>query len=249
MFPSLRKFCLKHQEIVEPLLVFCCHGIRVRDTRCCSMILRLFVSLVPEFSAQPPGAKKAQEAIAQRSGFKESLVDTTPVSAEIAQVLREYISSEILQACITSFHEPYFVDLQKDLAALIACIVVYYSPITATPVNVLLSLPNVKTADLERLGAYASKPGSHLRQQRAVVLEMLKDLKGVSVSEMGSLPKSTGFSNSNRGTKRPPRSKMAQAFLEAPAPNAAGYASAPHPNGVRGGTPEGLEGVSNLFDT
>lgn len=230
--------------------MFCCHGIRVRDTRCCSMILRLFISLVPEFSAEPPGAKKAQQAITERtgSGLKGYLTDTTPVSAEIAQVLREYISTEILQACITSFHEPYFVDLQKDLASLIASIVVYYSPITTSPANVLLSLPNVKKTDLERLGAYASKPGSHTRQQRAIVLEMLKDLKGVSVSEMGKLPKSTGFGNSNRG-KRPPRSQMAQAFLEAPVPCSTGFTPASHPNGARGGTPEALEGVSNLFDT
>lgn len=213
------------------------------------MILRLFISLVPEFSAEPPGAKKAQQAISDRtgSGVKGFLMDTTPVSAEIAQVLREYISRDILQACITSFHEPYFVDLQKDLASLIASIVVYYSPITMTPADVLLSLPDVNKTDLERLGSYASRPGHHTRQQRAIVLEMLKDLKGVSVSEMGKLPKSTGFGNSNRG-KRPPRSKMAQAFLEAPAGSSEGYAPASHPNGVRGGTPEALEGMSNLFD-
>lgn len=240
---------MNHQEIVEPLLVFCCHGIRVRDTRCCSMILRLFISLVPEFSAEPPGAKKAQQAISDRvgSGMKGFLTDTTPVTAEIAQVLREYISTEILQACITSFHEPYFVDLQKDLASLIASTIVYYSPITATPANVLLSLPDVKKTDLERLGSYASKPGSHTRQQRAIVLDMLKDLKGVSVSEMGKLPKSTGFGNSSRG-KRPPRSKMAQAFLEAPVSSSAGYAPGSQPNGAREATPEALEGVSNLFD-
>ena len=103
----------------------------------------------------------------------------------------------------------------------------------------LLSLPNVNPADLDRLGAYAANPASHTRQQRAIVLEMLKDLKGVSVSEMGKLPKSTGFGNS-RG-KKGHRTKMAQAFMDGPA-------EAPREmNGGRGATPDALDSVSNLF--
>ncbi|KAG9250164.1 armadillo-type protein [Emericellopsis atlantica] len=233
-YPTLRKFCLMNQQIVEPLLVFCAHGIRMKDTRCCSMILRLFVSLVPEFSSDPPGSKKA--ALPD--------VDNSPMSPEIASVIREYISTEVLQACITSFHEPYFVDLQKDLASLIASIVVHYGPLTTTPRNVILSLPNVKESDLERLGAYTAKPGSHTRQQRSIVLDMLKDLKGVSVAEMGKMVKSTGFGNSNRGRK-PTRTKMAQAFMEAAAPAQGGN---PLDSQPRGGTPDPLEGVSGLFD-
>ncbi|KAI6779653.1 Karyopherin [Emericellopsis cladophorae] len=233
-YPTLRKFCLMNQQIVEPLLVFCAHGIRMKDTRCCSMILRLFVSLVPEFSSDPPGSKKATLPD----------VDNSPVSPEIASVIREYISTEVLQACITSFHEPYFVDLQKDLASLIASIVVHYGPLTTTPRNVILSLPNVKESDLERLGAYTAKPSSHTRQQRCIVLDMLKDLKGVSVAEMGKMVKSTGFGNSNRGRK-PTRTKMAQAFMEAAAPAQGGN---PLDSQPRGGTPDPLEGVSGLFD-
>jgi exportin-5 len=233
-YPTLRKFCLMNQQIAEPLLVFCAHGIRMKDTRCCNMILRLFVSLVPEFGSDPTGSKK----------MTLPDVDDSPVPPEIASAIREFISTEVLQACITSFHDPYFVDLQKDLASLIASIIVHYGPLTSTPRNVILSLPNVKESDLERLGAYTAKPGSHTRQQRSIVLDMLKDLKGVSVAEMGKMAKSTGFSNSSRG-KKPTRSKMAQAFMEA-APNEQG--GNPINTQQRGGTPDALEGILGLFD-
>ncbi|KAL4723418.1 karyopherin [Fusarium chlamydosporum] len=240
-YPSLRRFCLIHQEIVEPLLVFCTHGIRMRDTRCCSMILRLFVSLVPEFhlvDGQLPKSVVQSPMEAQLGPNK------FPIPSSISSAIREYISLDVLKACITSFHEPYFVELQKDLAALIAAIVVYYSPITSSPRDVLLSLPNVEPSDLDRLSTYMAKPGAHTRQQRALVLDLLKDLKGVSVSEMGKLPKSSGFGGS-RG-KRTNRSKMAQQFMSDP--QAGQNSTRAGMNVGRQSTPDGLEGVSNLFE-
>lgn len=217
------------------------------------MVLRLLISLVPEFGLEPPGAKKAQAQLQQRHqhgvrrGDLPELMDTSPVPPEMASVIREYISRDVLQACITSFHEPYFVELQKELASLIAPILVYYIPITSTPRDVLLSLPNVDLSVLDRLGGYMAKPGSHTRQQRAIVLDMLKDLKGVSVSEMGKLPKSAGLRDAG-DQKKNQRSKMAQAFMSAPEEPGQGRNRAGGMNGERGGTPDGLEGVSNLFE-
>ncbi|OTA02638.1 hypothetical protein A9Z42_0030320 [Trichoderma parareesei] len=242
-YPSLRKFCLAHQEIIEPLLLFCMHGIRMRDIRCCGMVLRLFISLVPEFSSKgnPTGSD------AQGAG---GAVDASRISPELASAVREYISSDVMRACVTSFHEPYFVDVQKELASLIATIVVYYSPITPTPVNVLLALPNVNPAELERLNAYVPKPASHTRQQRAIVMEFLKDFKGVSVSEMGKLSK-TGVDHSSSGrSKRTGRSKMAQGFMtSAPATSdAAGRKRAEAAGGRATPDNDGLEGISNLFE-
>lgn len=215
------------------------------------MILRLFVSLIPEFNADADQAAKKAAANAEASGTAPT-VDLTPVPPEIATAIREFISSEVLQACITSFHEPYFVDLQKELAALIAAITVHYSPITSTPRNVLLSLPNVKPQDLERLSVYMPTPTVHVRQQRAVVLDMLKDLKGVSVSEMGKLQKSAGFGRP-RSSKKIHRTRMAEAFMSEPAAGSSrGGQDAPR-SGVAAGPGEvtadaALEGVSNLFD-
>lgn len=240
-YPSLRRFCLTHQEVVEPLLVFCTHGIRVRDSRCCTMILRLFISLVPEFHLVDGQLPKS---VLQSPMEAHLATDRFPIPPEISSAIREYISLDVLKACITSFHEPYFVELQKDLAALIATIVVYYSPITSSPRDVLLSLPNVNVSDLDRLSTYMAKPGAHTRQQRALVLDLLKDLKGVSVSEMGKLPKSSGFGGSNR--KRTNRSKMAQQFMSDQQSGQDSTRSGM--NVARRATPDALEGVSNLFE-
>lgn len=243
-FPSLRKFCLNHQEIVEPLLMFCTHGIRMRDTRSCSMILRLFISIVPEFSSVP-GQPSRKPALQQDGRGGTAPVDKTPVPDEIATAIREYMSQDVLKACVTSFHEPYFVEVQKELASLIGTILVYYGPITNTPRDVLLSLPDVNPGELDRLAPYMAKPGSHLRQQRAIVMELLKDLKGVSVSEMGKLPKSSGFGQLDSRGRRTNRSKMAQEFMNAPPPTGATRAEVM--TGGQSLTSDPIEGVSNLF--
>ncbi|KAK1658876.1 hypothetical protein BDP55DRAFT_374013 [Colletotrichum godetiae] len=242
-YPSLRKFCLMQSTVVEPLLLFCTHAIRMRDTRCCSIILRVFRSIVPDFTVAEPLSPKSlpQDGAEAAPSNRDPYLDTTPVSAEAATAIREYIASDVLRACITSFHEPYFVDLQKDLASLIAAIVVYYSPVTSTPRDILMSLPNIRQADLDRLNDFVAKPASHTRQQRALVLDLLKDLKGVSIAEMGKLPKNSGFGHSKRSN----RSKMAQEFMT-PASE-----SRTRGGGVtdRGrATPDALEGVAGLFE-
>ncbi|KAG5920720.1 hypothetical protein E4U42_006095 [Claviceps africana] len=239
-YPSLRKFCLTRREIVEPLLLFCTHGIRMRDQRCCGMILRLFNSLVPEFG--PALNTSDSRASLARSNAITAIPD------EMASAIREYMASDVLKACLTSFHEPYFVEIQKELATLIATIVVYYSSVTSTPRNILLSLPNVDPAELDLLAPYMTKPDLHTRQQRAIVLEVLKDLKGVSVSEMGKLAKVAGFSSSSR-SKRSTRSKMAQGFMSSTSTAAdAGPTRGNGVSGVRITMPEALEGVANLFE-
>ncbi|OAR05916.1 hypothetical protein LLEC1_04088 [Akanthomyces lecanii] len=241
-YPSLRRFCLLHQEIVEPLLVFCAHGIRMRDTRCCGMVLRLLISLVPEFQPSS-GARKAQPDVTLGSA------DPSPIPAEIASAIREYLSGDVLRACLTSFHEPYFVEVQKELASLIATVYVHYSPMTMTPHNLLTSLPNVEPAELELLKPYMAKPGSHSRQQRAIILELLRDLKGVSVSEMGKLAKSAGLSTAGGRVKRAGgRSKMAQSFMTESTGQSNGATRMEQMAGGRRTTPDALDGVSNLFD-
>ena len=110
-----------------------------------------------------------------------------------------------------------------------------------------MSLPNVNPAGLERLTPYMAKPGSHHRQQRAIIQDLLKDLKGVSVSEMGKMPKSSGLDISQRGRRGGQnRSQMAQQFMER---NQDRSASDPSGTGARGATPDGLEGVSGLFES
>ncbi|RFU29118.1 hypothetical protein B7463_g7211, partial [Scytalidium lignicola] len=184
-FPSMRKFCLTSSTILEPLLLFCTHAIRMRDSRCCGVVLRVIRSIVPEFIS----------------------TDDNPLSPTI----REFISTDVLKACISSLNEPYFVDLQREIAHLIASILLYYSTITPTPRQILLSLPGIQEKPVDKCIEYISRSNVQQRQQRALVLDLLRDIKGVSISEQGRIPKSAT-------PARKERSKMQQEFMkEAPA--------------------------------
>jgi exportin-5 len=238
-YPPLRKFCLMNPAIAVPLLVFCSHAIRMHDGRCCGVVLRVFRSIVPEFS--PSDLSK----VAKDPSHTAPLEDF-PVPEETAREIREFISTEVLKAAISSLHDPYFVDSQRDLGALIAHILAYYSALTPTPRNILVSLPNIKPEDVDRTIQHVSQPGMHSRQQRALVLELLEDLKGVSISEMGKLTKSLGTRpGSSRGSKKSTRSKMAQEFMT---PNAGtGGGAGADDTKARNKTPD-LDGMAGMFD-
>ena len=222
-------------SIAVPLLVFCSHAIRMHDGRCCGVVLRVFRSIVPEFSAS---------RLHKEPGHTAPLEDF-PIPEDTAREIREFISTEVLKAAISSLHDPYFVDSQKELGALIAQILAHYSHLTPTPRNILVSLPNIKPEHVDQTIEYVSRPGTHSRQQRALVLELLEDLKGVSISEMGKLSRSLGAPapGSSRAHKRAGRSKMAQEFMT---PHAGGTANVDG-SAPRGKTPD-LEGVAGMFN-
>lgn len=208
-YPSMRKFCLTSSTILEPLLLFLTHAIRMRDGRCCGVVLRVFRSLIPEFAST------------------SELQDSNLVSS-----IREFISSDVLKACISSLNEPYFVDLQRDLAQLIATILIYYSPLTVTPRTVLLSLPGIDERSVDKCIDYVTRQGMQQRQQRALVLDLLRDIKGVSISEQGRITKSVS-------AVRKERSKMQQEFLKQPTPETKDMG--------RGNSPS-LEGIAGMFE-
>jgi len=159
--PTIRSFILSTPEILKPVILFCTHALRMRDTRSCSFITRVLRSLIPEFEG------------------------TDPIETDV----RDFISTEVLKACITSLHDPYFVDLQKDLAQLIASIVIAYNPRTETPKQILLSLPSMSADAVDRAIRHLARAQSNGRQQRATVLDLLEGLRGVSVSEQGKIAK------------------------------------------------------------
>lgn len=206
-YPTMRIFCLTSMAVLEKLLLYCTHAIRMRDTRCCGVVLRVFRSIIPEFT-----------------------VRNTP-NDEVNAGIREYISSDVLKACITSLHEPYFVDLQKELAQVIASILVYYSSYTKTPRQVLLSLPGLSEGAIDQTIEYMSRSGVGSRQQRALVLDLLKDLKGVSISEQGRITKPASAAKKER-------SKMQQEFMKVDQEQNTAV--------KRGGTPD-FEGVAGMF--
>ncbi|KAL4740076.1 armadillo-type protein [Aspergillus similis] len=157
---SIRHFVLSSTEIFEPLMLFCTHALRMRDTRCCSIITRVIRSILQDFAP--------------------------PHNSQTVVTIREFISSEVLKACITSVHEPYFVDMQKDLAQLIASIWVLYGASTPTPKALILSLPGMTE---ERVASTESAlvRSASARQQRALVLDLLEGLRGVSIAEQGKI--------------------------------------------------------------
>lgn len=48
---TMREFILSSDSVLEPLILFCTHALRMRDSRCCGIIIRVFRSIVPEFQA------------------------------------------------------------------------------------------------------------------------------------------------------------------------------------------------------
>ncbi|CUS06929.1 unnamed protein product [Tuber aestivum] len=152
---TMREFILSSDCVLEPLILFCTHALRMRDSRCCGIIIRVFRSIVPEFQAD---------------------------RADI----REFICREVFIAAIEALHTDYFVDVQKDLAQLIAAIFTLYSPTSGTPRSLLLNLPGLTEAKVDACYKKLTAAGS-TRQQRALILELLDGLRGVAISEKGKL--------------------------------------------------------------
>lgn len=101
--------------------------------------------------------------------------------------IRDFFCVDIFQSAITSLHEPYFVDCQKDLASLIAGIINLDEETTR---SLLLSLPGMQdTARVDRrLAKLRGGPNrSNERLQRSIVLDLLSNLRGVSIHEQGKM--------------------------------------------------------------
>ncbi|EEH39559.2 hypothetical protein PAAG_08828 [Paracoccidioides lutzii Pb01] len=157
---SMRNFILSSPQILEPVILFCTHAIRMKDTRSSAIITRVIRSILEVF--------------------------VLDVDNPTTRSIREFISTDILKACITSVHDPYFVDMQKELAQLIASIWVLYGVSSNTPTRIIESLPDMSKSKVDATLAALMKSESG-RQQRALVLDLLEGLRGVSISEQGRI--------------------------------------------------------------
>jgi exportin-5 len=139
--------------------------------------------------------------------------------------IRDYFCHQILKSAITSLHEPYFVDCQKDLASLIAGIIHLDADI---PRSIILSLPGM--ADDARVDRRLEKlrtaNRSDERMQRSIVLDLLSSIKGVSIHEQGKIV-------------RPPAKKRTQMMEQ--------YMSVDQQPTIVRGTSPGLAGVADMF--
>ncbi|EER44565.1 nuclear import and export protein Msn5 [Histoplasma capsulatum H143] len=157
---SIRRFILSSPQILEPVILFCTHAIRMKDTRCCAIITRVIRSILDVFILE--------------------------IDDPTAKSIREFISTDILKACITSVHEPYFVDMQKELAQLIASIWIVYGATSDTPTKIIESLPDMSKSKVAATYAGLRESRSS-RQQKVLVLGLLEGLRGVSISEQGRI--------------------------------------------------------------
>jgi exportin-5 len=142
--------------------------------------------------------------------------------------MRDYFCNEVLKNAITSLHEPYFVDCQKELASLIAGIVHLDDEI---PRGIMLSLPGMN--DYERVDRKLAKLRGANRQdermQRSIVLDLLSSIKGVSIHEQGKIQRASNGKGKGR-------SQMMEQYM-----------SVDQPADIVRGTSPGLAGVADMF--
>lgn len=139
--------------------------------------------------------------------------------------IRDYFCDDILKNAITSLHEPYFVDCQKDLASLIAGIIHLDEDI---PRSIILSLPGMGDQYRvdRRLAKLRGANRSDDRMQRSIVLDLLSSVRGVSIHEQGKIER--------------PKPKKKTPFQEQ-------YMSIDQAPTIIRGTSPGLEGVADMF--
>ncbi|CAI6339041.1 unnamed protein product [Periconia digitata] len=139
--------------------------------------------------------------------------------------IRDYFCNDILKSAITSLHEPYFVDCQKDLASLIAGIIHLDDQL---PRSIILTLPGMGDHSRvdRRLAKLRSANRSDDRMQRSIVLDLLSSVRGVSIHEQGKIERS--------------KPKKKPAIQEQ-------YMSVDQPATIVRGTSPGLEGVAGMF--
>ncbi|TKA66990.1 hypothetical protein B0A55_11192 [Friedmanniomyces simplex] len=211
--PTLSDIVLSNPTVLEPMMLFCTHALRMRDTRCCTIICKAFRTIIPLFQSADDGVN----------------------APAAAPQVREFICTEVLKACITSLNEPYFADMQKDLASLIAHIILLYCGLTNTPREVMLSLPDMPASKVDKAFGKIAKAGSE-RLQRALVLELLEGVRGVSIYEAGKIvaARETPKGLSGRGGGG---NGVRQQYMEVEQGGPA----------ITNGDEVGLEGVAGLF--
>jgi exportin-5 len=97
-----------------------------------------------------------------------------------------FLCRDVLQDAIISFHEPYFVDSQRDLTTLIAQII---RTDEAQAREVLLSLSPLaqQPEKVEKMLQQVHDHRENNRKVRALVWELLDGIRGQSIQEMGKI--------------------------------------------------------------
>jgi exportin-5 len=174
------------------------------------MICRIFRHIIPQFAS--PNHTSITEVVAAQVG--------------------DFICTEVLKACISSLNEPYFVDMQKDLAMLITQIIVLYSPRSQRPREVIASLPSMDPNAVDStIRTLLSQPAKSERSQRSMVLQLLERVRGVSIHEAGKIDRGKELAAAKKGRQ----SNVPQQYMKV------------EKTGIDHGDEAGLDGVAGLF--
>jgi exportin-5 len=221
----MHTFILRTTEVLEPILVFLQNAIRYQDTRSCTAAVRTIRATIPNLPLR---------------------------DAQQGPLVRRFLSDELLKAAITSLHEPYFIDAQKDLASLIAHILSISPPSEGEEDlsrTVLLSLPGLTDRPdkvdyaLSKLRRGISAHGTQMsdRHVRAMVLDLLKDVRGLSIQELGRIVPDRAPTDAGAGKDhRKGRSKMQEQFMNVDESASAG--------GIGQGGDDTLVGLADMFE-
>ena len=176
-YPGRRAVLVSELPILEPLLVFFSHMLRVQDTRCITLATSTLRDLVPDFVTED----RHVLPITYEGPGPEFAIES-----ETAAQVREFYCTEVLRAAITSLHEPYFVDVQRELCLLIATIIAQFSPKTSTARDTLSQLPGMSSEKLDSaITSIVEAKGD--RDRRGLALQLLENVRGVGIHEMGKL--------------------------------------------------------------
>lgn len=179
---TMSEFVLSNQRVLEPLLVFTTHALTFKDTKATQTMILTAQRIIPAF------------------------IHENYLQGDSAASVREYISTEMLKAAITALHDSHFADYQQYYAHLIANIWLAYGlpahvpaseghpahdrpPLTQTPQNVLMSLPNMTDAKVTAAAEKLLKEGINGKSKklRAIVLHLLEGVRGVRISDLGKI--------------------------------------------------------------
>ncbi|KAF4549714.1 Hypothetical protein D9617_20g027700 [Elsinoe fawcettii] len=181
----LSTLLLSSPTTAEPLVAFLTDALRMRDSRCVAIATHILRSIVAQYVALlSPNASQVPS---------DSLRET-------AHAVQEHLETTCLASAITSLNESYFVDVQKDLAALIACVVHNYAPGSGRAVGFLLSIQGLEVGRVQS-AVQRVVSSKKEREQRAVVMELLEGIRGVRMSEVGKIGIGGNRKEKSRWTK------------------------------------------------
>jgi len=97
-----------------------------------------------------------------------------------------FLCRDVLQDAIISFHEPYFIDSQRDLTSLISRII-WIDEVQAREVLLSLSPLAHQPEKVEKMLQHVRDHRDNDRKVRALVWELLDGIRGQSIQEMGKI--------------------------------------------------------------